>query len=49
MMAGTGVRGDEVLVAQGEAIEIASGKSPEEAARMPPKKRDADLGRDRKR
>lgn len=31
MMAGTGVPGDQVLVAQGEAIEIASGKSKEEA------------------
>jgi fermentation-respiration switch protein FrsA (DUF1100 family) len=33
MMAGTGVPGDQVLVAQGEAIELAAGKSPEVAAR----------------
>jgi len=33
MMAGTGVPGDQVLVAQGEAIEIASGTSSEEAAK----------------
>ena len=33
MMAGTGVPGDQVLVAQGEAIEMALGKSPEEAAK----------------
>jgi len=33
MMAGTGVPGDQILVAQGEAIAIAGGKSPEEAAR----------------
>jgi len=33
MMAGTGVPGDQVLVAQGEAIAIASGKSPAEAAK----------------
>jgi pimeloyl-ACP methyl ester carboxylesterase len=33
MMAGTGVPGDQVIVAQSEAIEIASGKSPEEAAK----------------
>jgi uncharacterized protein len=33
MMAGTGVPGDQVLVAQGEAIEIAGGKSPEEASK----------------
>jgi uncharacterized protein len=33
MMAGTGVPGDQVIVAQGEAIEIASGKKPEEAAK----------------
>ena len=32
MMAGTGVPGDQVLVAQGEAIELAMGKSPTEAA-----------------
>jgi fermentation-respiration switch protein FrsA (DUF1100 family) len=40
MMAGTGVRGDEVLVAQGEAIEIASGKSPEEAAKNAAKEKE---------
>lgn len=33
MMAGTGVTADQVLPAQVEAIEIASGKSPEEAAK----------------
>ena len=33
MMAGTGVPGDQVLVAQGEAIELASGKSAEDAAK----------------
>ncbi|HEV2400911.1 MAG TPA: alpha/beta fold hydrolase [Candidatus Sulfotelmatobacter sp.] len=33
MMAGTGVPGDQVIVAQGEAIEIAMGKSAEEAAK----------------
>lgn len=33
MMAGTGVPGDQVLVAQGEAIQIASGKKPEDAAK----------------
>ncbi len=33
MMAGTGVPGDQVLVAQGEAIEVAMGKTPEEAAK----------------
>ena len=33
MMAGTGVPGDQVIVAQSEAIEIASGKSPAEAAK----------------
>ena len=33
MMAGTGVPGDQILPAQGEAIEVASGKSPEEAAK----------------
>ncbi len=32
MMAGTGVPGDQVLVAQGEAIEVASGKDPAEAS-----------------
>ena len=33
MMAGTGVPGDQVLVAQGEAIEISNGKDPKEAAK----------------
>jgi hypothetical protein len=33
MMAGTGVPGDQILPAQGEAIEVANGKSPEEAAK----------------
>ncbi len=40
MMAGTGVPGDQVLVAQSEAIEIASGKSPEEAAKDATKERE---------
>ena len=40
MMAGTGVPGDQVLVAQGEAIQIASGKNPEVAARDSAKERD---------
>jgi len=33
MMAGTGVPGDQVIVAQLEAIDIANGKKPEEAAK----------------
>ncbi len=33
MMAGTGVPGDQILVAQGQAIQIASGKSPEVVAK----------------
>lgn len=33
MMAGTGVPGDQILPAQREAIEIAGGKNPEEAAK----------------
>ena len=33
MMAGTGVPGDQVIVAQGEAIDVATGKKPEEAAK----------------
>ncbi len=33
MMAGTGVPGDQVIVAQGEAIALASGKTKEEAAK----------------
>ena len=40
MMAGTGVPGDQVLVAQGEAIQIANGKSPEEAAKDATKERE---------
>lgn len=40
MMAGTGVPGDEVIVAQGEAIEIASGVKPEEAAKQAAKQRE---------
>jgi fermentation-respiration switch protein FrsA (DUF1100 family) len=39
MMAGTGVPGDQILVAQGEAIEIANGKSPDEAAKGAVKRR----------
>jgi len=33
MMAGTGVPGDQVLVAQGEAIQLANGKSKDDAAK----------------
>jgi fermentation-respiration switch protein FrsA (DUF1100 family) len=40
MMAGTGVPGDQILIAQGEAIQIASGKSPEEAAKGTAKRRE---------
>jgi len=40
MMAGTGVPGDQVIVAQSEAIDVASGKSPEEAARSASKERE---------
>ncbi|MGO9088445.1 MAG: alpha/beta hydrolase family protein [Candidatus Sulfotelmatobacter sp.] len=40
MMAGTGVPGDQVLAAQGEAIQVASGKSPEEAAKDAAKERE---------
>jgi fermentation-respiration switch protein FrsA (DUF1100 family) len=40
MMAGTGVPGDQVLVAQGEAIAIASGKSPAEAAKNAAKEKE---------
>jgi len=40
MMAGTGVPGDEILVAQGEAIEVAGGKSPEEAAKNAAKEKE---------
>jgi hypothetical protein len=40
MMAGTGVPGDQILPAQGEAIEVAGGKSPEEAAKNAAKLRE---------
>jgi hypothetical protein len=40
MMAGTGVPGDQILVAQTQAIEIASGKTPEEAAKDGTKERE---------
>ena len=40
MMAGTGVPGDEILAAQGEAIAVAGGKSPEEAAKNAVKERE---------
>jgi hypothetical protein len=40
MMAGTGVPGDQVLVAQGEAIQIASGVKPEDAAKDAAEERD---------
>lgn len=40
MMAGTGVRGDQVLAAQSEAIEIANGTDPEAAARDAAKEKD---------
>ncbi len=40
MMAGTGVPGDEVIVAQGEALAIAAGKSPDEAAQAAAKERE---------
>jgi fermentation-respiration switch protein FrsA (DUF1100 family) len=40
MMAGTGVPGDQVLVAQGEAIDVANGASPEEAAKDATKKKE---------
>ena len=40
MMAGTGVPGDEILVAQGAAIQIASGKSSDEAAKGATKERE---------
>ncbi len=39
MMAGTGVPGDQVLVAQGEAIQVASGKNPDQAAKDAAKER----------
>lgn len=40
MMAGTGVPGDQVIVAQGEAIQIANGVSPEKAAKDAAKERE---------
>jgi len=40
MMAGTGVPGDQVVVAQGEAIEVAMGKSTEDAAKNAAKERE---------
>jgi fermentation-respiration switch protein FrsA (DUF1100 family) len=40
MMAGTGVPGDQVLPAQGEAIQIANGAKPEEAAQDASKERE---------
>jgi fermentation-respiration switch protein FrsA (DUF1100 family) len=40
MMAGTGVPGDDVIVAQSEAIAIASGKEPAEAAKNAAKERE---------
>ena len=40
MMAGTGVPGDQVLVAQAEAIQIASGVKPEDAAKDAAEERD---------
>jgi hypothetical protein len=40
MMAGTGVPGDQVLVAQGEAIQVASGKDPAEAAKESAKEKE---------
>jgi fermentation-respiration switch protein FrsA (DUF1100 family) len=40
MMAGTGVPGDQILVAQEEAIELVSGKQPDEAARDTKKERE---------
>jgi fermentation-respiration switch protein FrsA (DUF1100 family) len=40
MMAGTGVPGDQILVAQGEAIAIASGKSPADAAKNAAKEKE---------
>ncbi len=40
MMAGTGVPGDQVIVAQSEAIAVASGKDPAEAAKDAAKERE---------
>jgi uncharacterized protein len=40
MMAGTGVPGDQVIVAQGEAIDIANGKKTEDAAKSAERQRE---------
>jgi fermentation-respiration switch protein FrsA (DUF1100 family) len=40
LMAGTGVPGDQVIVAQGEAIAVASGAKPEDAAKDATKQRE---------
>ena len=40
MMAGTGVPGDQILVAQGEALEVASGKNTEDAAKHAARERE---------
>ena len=40
MMAGTGVPGDQIIIAQQEAIELVSGKQPDEAARDSKKERE---------
>ena len=40
MMAGTGVPGDQVLVAQSEAIQIAAGMNPDEAAKKAAKEKE---------
>jgi pimeloyl-ACP methyl ester carboxylesterase len=40
MMAGTGVPGDQILPAQREAIEVAGGKNPEEAAKNAAKEKE---------
>lgn len=40
MMAGTGVPGDQVIVAQGEAIAVANGTKPEDAAKDAAKERE---------
>ena len=40
MMAGTGVPGDQILPAQREAIEVSSGKSPQDAAKNAAKERE---------
>jgi fermentation-respiration switch protein FrsA (DUF1100 family) len=40
MLAGTGVPGDQVIAAQGEAVEIAMGKKPDEAAKSAAKEKE---------